>query len=333
MSMTAQRKDINDPEVIHEFASLVGDPNRLNYLYLLTVADIRATNPNLWNSWRGTLLRELFTSTRWAFRRGLETPVDLEDRVYAILEETRILLARLGVDLSIAEPVLQEYSAEYLLRCLPDEIAWHTIAIISRRKDDPPLVLLRPMSQRGSAEIFIHARNRDFLFADVTAVLDQLGLTIFDAKIIPTDNGYVMNIYHVLEHTGERIKDHSRQIQICMRLRECLFHLGERPPQVQRMAERKIKNFTVPTQIYFHDDSQHRHTVLELIATDRPGLLSKVGQAFKRNHIRLINAKISTIGARAEDMFYVTNRNDQALMLEEDKRRLRDDLIALVGER
>jgi [protein-PII] uridylyltransferase len=332
MSMTAQRKDISDPEAIHEFATVVGDPNRLNYLYLLTVADIRATNPSLWNSWRGALLRELFTATRWAFRRGLEKPIDLEDRVLACKEETRAQLARLGIDEAAMERVLNEFSDEYFLRCQPDEIAWHTVAIATRREDEPPLVLLRPMSQRGSAEIFIHARNRDCLFADITAVLDQLGLTIFDAKIIPTNAGYVINSYHVLESAGEPIKEHRRQIQICMKLRECLFRLGGAPPRVQRLVSREIKHFTVPTRIYFHEDPQQRHTVLELIATDRPGLLSKVGQAFTRNGVRLVNARISTIGSRAEDIFLITDRHDRPLANEDDKKRLMNDLLELVGE-
>lgn len=332
MSMTAQRKDINDPDVIHEFAMRVGDQNTLNHLYLLTVADIRATNPNLWNSWKDALLRELFTATRWAFRRGLERPLEQSDKIKAVRQETRVLLRKLGISDATTDRVWETFTDEYFLRYLPEEIAWHTVAIGSCRDDELPLVLLRPMSQRGSAEIFIYARDQDFIFAHSTALLDQLGLTIFDAKIITAPNGYVLNSFHVLEHTGDPIKDHQRQLQICSKLRECLVNPGATPIKVQRLEAREIKHFTVRTRVYFHEDPQNRHTILELITTDRPGLLSKVGQAFTRMGLRLYNAKISTIGSRAEDLFYVTDQHDRPLTDEAQKARLADVLIELVGE-
>jgi len=334
MSMTAQRKDINDPDVIHEFATLVGDQNTLNHLYLLTVADIRATNPSLWNSWKDALLRELLTATRWAFRRGLGRPLEQADKISSARAETRALLQRLGIRNTTTDKVWQTFTDEYFLRYLPEEIAWHTVAISACPDEELPLVLLRPMSQRGSAEIFLYACTHDQhnIFAHSTALLDQLGLTIFDAKIITARNDYVLYSYHVLEQTGEPIKDQRRQLQICSKLRECLLHPGAAPIQVQRREAREIKHFAVPTQVYFHEDPQDRHTILELIATDRRGLLSKVGQAFSRVGIRLYNAKISTIGSRAEDIFYITDQYDQPLREETQKKRLADALVELVGE-
>ncbi|MFM8331031.1 MAG: [protein-PII] uridylyltransferase [Candidatus Methylumidiphilus sp.] len=332
MSMTAQRKDISDPQVIHEFATLVGDPDRLTHLYLLTVADIRATNPSLWNSWKGALLHELFTATRRAFRSGLEKPADLEQRVRVARADTLALLHRLGLTDEAVEQIWPMVANDYFMRFQPEEIAWHTVAIASCGPDDLPMVLLRPASQRGSAEIFIHARNQDFIFAHSTAVLDQLGLTILDARIITTGNDFVINSYHVLEQSGEPIKDQRRQIQICSRLRQCLLDTSAEPIQVQRLVARQTKHFAVPTQVYFHRDAQQRCTIIELIATDRPGLLSKVGQAFCRVGIRLYDARISTIGSRAEDIFHITDRQDRPLADDSVKRQLRDAIIELAGE-
>ncbi len=332
MSMTAQRKDISDPEVIHEFATLVGDPDRLNYLYLLTVADIRATNPSLWNTWKSALLQELFASTRRAFRSGLEKPADLKDRVRSTKVDTQKLLVRLGMTVEAVEQIWGMISDDYFLRCQPVDIAWHTLAIATCGPDELPLVLLRPASQRGSAEIFIHARNQDFIFAHSTAVLDQLGLTILDAKIITSANGYVLNSYHVLEQTGEPIKDQRQQIEICSRLRQCLLDTTAAPIQVKRREPRQARHFSVPTQVYFHVDPQNRDTIVELIATDRPGLLSKVGQAFGKAGVRLRDARIATIGSRAEDIFRITDRKDQPLVDNTLKIQLRDALIEFVGE-
>ncbi|SMF96905.1 UTP--GlnB (protein PII) uridylyltransferase, GlnD [Methylomagnum ishizawai] len=331
MSMTAQRKDINDPEIIHQFATAVGSQATLDHLYLLTVADIRATNPNLWNSWKDALLKELYLTTRWVFRRGLTKPLEQAEKIAQVKAESRVLLHKLGIPDPIVERVWNTLNDEYFLRYLPEEAAWHTVAISFCGPEDLPLVLLRPVSQRGSAEIFIYAQDQDFIFAHSTAVLEQLGLTIFDAKIITAGGGRVMNSYHILEQTGEPIRDQMRQVQICAKLRECLKRPGDAPIQVQRRESRQIKHFTVPTQLYFHEDPQDRYTILELVATDRPGLLSKVGRAFTRCGIRLYNAKISTIGSRAEDIFYITDAEDRPLRQESQRQILRDCIVALVG--
>ncbi len=328
MSLTAQRKDISDPKVIYEFAQEVEDQNRLNYLFLLTVADIRATNPNLWNSWRDALLRDLYASTRWALRRGLDNPLERAEQVAGIKTEARHLLHAHGMESEAIAQVWNDFGDEYFVRYLPDEIAWHTIAIASCREQDFPLVLLRPMSQRGSPEIFLYAKNQDFIFAHSTAVLDQLGLTIFDAKIITTKNGFVLNSYHVLEQSGRPIRDQLRQIDICKKVRTCLLNPGAAPLKVERMEPRHTKHFQVPTRIEFKVDPEGRYTVIELVATDRPGLLSKVGQAFNRFGIRLHNAKISTIGSYAEDIFYITDLHNRPLHAE----RLRDALKAAITE-
>lgn len=332
MSMTAQRKDISNDEVILEFTQAVGDQDTLNHLYLLTVADIRATNPSLWNSWKSALLRELFTASRWVFRRGVEKPLALTDKIKSIKKEARNILHRLGIHVKTIDRVWKTTTDEYFLRYLPEEIAWHTVAIASCDEKDLPLILLRPFSQRGSAEIFLYAKKQDSIFAHSTAVLDQLGLTIFDAKIITISNGYVLNSYHVLDQSGEPIRDQSRQIQICTKLRESLLNQGGTPIAVQRREARQIKHFTVPTQVYFHEDPQNRHTIIELIATDRPGLLSKVGQVFAQEEIHLYNAKISTIGSRAEDIFYITDRDDKPLQQASQKKRLLNALLTRVGE-
>ena len=330
MSMTAQRKDISDPQILRDFALRVGDQTTLNHLYLLTVADIRATNPNLWNSWKDTLLKELFLSTRWVFRRGLAKPLEQAEKIRAVKNESRALLRNLGISENTVVQVWNTLDDEYFLRYLPEEIVWHTVAIGACEPDDMPLVLLRPMSLRGSAEIFLYAEHQDHIFAHSTAVLDQLGLTIFDARIITASDGHVLNSYLVLEQSGEPIREQLRQLQICSRLRECLLQASPAPLQVQRREPRQIKHFAVPTRVYFQEDSQNRYSTLELVATDRPGLLSKMGQVFRRCGIKLNNAKISTIGSRAEDIFYLTDGNDRPLS-EELQMQVRAAILEEVG--
>lgn len=332
MSLTAQRKDINDPEVIQSFATAVGDQSALDHLYLLTCADIRATNPSLWNSWKDALLRELYLQTRWLFRRGLAKPWQQAEKIADVKAESHALLTRLSLDDDAIDRVwAAQLTDEYFLRYHAEEAAWHTIALSAARPDELPLILLRPVSQRGSAEIFIRAQRQDFLFAHTTAVLDQLNLTVFDARIITGQDGHVLHSYHVLEQTGEPIRDPMRQVQICVRLKECLCGAVQAPLKVQRRESRQIRHFNVPTQVYFHEDPQQRHTILELIATDRPGLLSKVGRAFSLCGLRLFNARISTIGSRAEDIFYLTGQDNLPISDPAHRQALKDTIIGLVG--
>jgi [protein-PII] uridylyltransferase len=332
MSMTAQRKDISNPEVIHEFASTVGSLERLNYLYLLTVADIRATNPAMWNNWKDTLLRDLYIGTHRALHCGLENPLDQQDKIESSQREARMLLHRLGLNDNAIDAVWDTFSDEYFLRYSPDECAWHTIAIDSSQVNELPLVLVRPQNQRGCAELFLYAKDEDHLFSHSTAVLDQLGLTIVDARIITSNDGYVLNSYLVLEQSGESIKDLYREQQICTKVRAGLLDPSAASPSFRRREGRQAIHFPIKTRVTYHPGVQNRYTVLELIAIDRPGLLSKVGQAFKQLHIRLHNAKVTTIGARAEDMFYITDQQDQPLECPQLRDRLRQAIIQAVGK-
>ncbi|MEN9681815.1 MAG: [Protein-PII] uridylyltransferase [Pseudomonadota bacterium] len=333
MSLTAQRKDISDPKIIHAFATTIRDETTLDYLYLLTVADIRATNPSLWNSWRDALLHELYEQARWMFRRGLANPVQQEEKLAAVQKESLEKLSRLGIPEARSRAIWNEvFSEEYFLRYHPEEIVWHTVALDAFRGKEPPLVLLRTVSQRGSAEVFIYARQNDLIFPRTTAILDQLNLTVLDARIITSTQDYVVHSYHVLEQSGERLTDPMRQVQISVRLREALSGQDQADLQVQRREARQIRHFTVPTQVTFRDEPQRQGTVMELIATDRPGLLSKVGRAFSQCDVRLNNARISTIGSRAEDIFLLTGKDNLPLSNDQVRLKLKETIVELVGE-
>lgn len=317
MSMTAQRKDISDAEVIHQFALQVGSVEYLNYLYLLTVADIRATNPELWNSWKDKLLKELYICTQHALRRGLENPIAVSERLQESIAEAKLELIKLGVSADSIEKSWCHLSDDYFLRYSADEIAWHTIAIAASNENDLPLVLLRPQTQRGSAEVFIYCRNEANIFSLSTATLDQLGLTILDARIITTGDGYVLNSFQILEQSGEAIKDLYREVHICKALRQNLLQkFVKQERNIRAKRSRQAQHFPIPTRISFHNDASNQRIIMELITTDCAGLLSTIGQIFTQFHLELQSAKITTIGSRAEDMFYLSA--DDALSIEDE---------------
>ena len=306
MSTTAQRKDISAPEVINEFSARVGDRNRLEYLYLLTVADIRATSPSVWNAWKDALLMELYHATRHALRRGLENPIDKDELIRDTQEQVRALLAERHIEGDVVD-LWQRLGEDYFLRYSADEIAWHTQAVLSAPRGNGPLVLMRQQTERGGTEIFVYTHNRGHLFAVTTTTLDQLGLSIQDARIFQSRDGHTLDTYIVLEENGEPITDPYRMDEIRQQLSDVLSGPEQPSLQVHRQVARQLKHFPIPTEVSFEEDPHHGRTVMEVVSSDRPGLLSKIGQALVQCHVVLQNAKVATFGERAEDIFFITD--------------------------
>ncbi|NOQ65494.1 MAG: [protein-PII] uridylyltransferase [Methyloprofundus sp.] len=331
MSTTAQHKDISDPDVIHEFAEKVGKVEYLNYLYLLTVADIRATNPKLWTSWKGTLLKDLYVATVNALRRGLENPINQREVIIKTKAEAQQELIKKGLSTESIEKVWGSVSPDYFLRHYPEEIIWHTIAINSCQEADLPLILLRPQNQRGSAEVFIYAplQQDNCIFARTTAALDKLGLTILDARII-TSNSYALNSFQVLEQSGEPLNDLRRELHICSTVKQQLSASVSQQQENRQTQSRQAEHFPIRTKAFFHHDPQNRYNMLQLITTDHPGLLSQVSLLFREHNFNILSAKISTIGSRAEDMFFLT-RLDGDLIKPEQQQEFIDELKALLA--
>ncbi|MCK9529734.1 MAG: [protein-PII] uridylyltransferase [Gammaproteobacteria bacterium] len=329
MSVTAQRKDISDPEVVNQFAAAVGSLTYLDHLYALTVADIRATSPNLWNSWKDALLAELYESTRRALRRGLSNPMDENELRRETQEEVRRLLR----DASLAPVHVDAFWArlgiDYFGRYSADEIAWHTQAVCTEG-DQVPLILIRQETQRGGTEIFIYTQLSDLLFAVVTTALDQMRLNIVDARIMPSSDGYTLDTYIVLEENGTPIEDPRRIKEIQTRLSRLIRDPRAASLTVQRHMKRQLKHFTIPPQVTFQDDSNNGRTIMEVVTSDRPGILSKIGQALMLCGVRLQNAKIATLGARVEDVFFITDKHNEPLSDPEQMDCLRSRIIEML---
>ena len=329
MSHTAQRQDISDPQVVNRFARAVGDRMHLDYLYLLTVADIRATNPNLWSDWKDALLRDLYFATRRALRRGLENPIDRGALIAQSETMTRELLGLEGERAAAALSLWRSLGTDYFLRYAPEEICWHTRAILDAAAEDLPLVLLR--QGRGGTEIFAYAADRKHLFAASTAALDRQGLGILDSRILTAENAMTLDTYVVSERSGGPIRDRSRQEEVRRALRAALREpRAPRAPARHRVGRRRLRHFDIPTEVRFHPDDDKGRSLVEVVTADRPGLLVCIGIAFAECGVRLQNAKIATYGERAEDVFFVTERGNRPLG-PETKERVRQRLLAAVS--
>jgi len=305
-SITAQKKDIKDPEVVNNFARTVGDQNHLDYLYLLTVADVRATNPKLWNSWKASLFEEFYEAVKRALRRGVENPIDKEQLITETQESAFRLLRARRIRRRRIRKAWAHLTDEYFLRHSPEEIAWHTEMLVSHDAPDSPLVAVEQESARGGTALLVYTKEQERTFARVTAMLDELGLNIVDARITPTADGRRVDSYLVLEGDGTTIDDSDRLHQVEGALAKAVLAPDMKGLTVTRQAPRQVRMFSTPTRIEFTRDLRGR-TLMELIAGDRPGLLSEVGRVLLEAHIAVHAAKIMTIGERAEDVFYLSD--------------------------
>ena len=321
MSVVAQRRDIYDPDVISEFASAVRSHNHLNLLYTLTLADIRATNDNLWNDWKASLLRELYLMTQKALDNGLQCQVTLNERVATHKHQARQILQERAIDPISIDALWARLDDDYFVRFKPTQIAWHTDEIIKAQDDwlspehDGLLVKANDNSAKGGTEVFVYGKDRKALFAQVASVLDSRNCSIHDAHVTVTRDGYVFDSMLILENDGSRISSESRISSIENAISAQLEKPG-RSHENRRKLPRQMKQLDVPTKVRFFSINDEA-TLIELEALDAPGILAKIGHAFVDTNMTLKLAKIATIGERAEDIFIVSNDAGIALTQEQ----------------
>ena len=313
LSMTSQKKDLNDPVVINEFAHIVGDETHLDYLYVLTVADVRGTNPKIWNSWKNSLFWELYQLTKRALRRGFSEPIDAKELISETQTQAEEILKKNGVKPKSWKPVWDNFTNEYYLRHKPEEIAWHTGILAEAKTTNKLVVDVSGHASEGLTAIMVYAPKKPSSFGRTTAVLDQLGLTVADARIVPMSSAQTLNTYCVLENDGQPISNFRRLQEIRTRVLKALTADTDKKLTVNRQASRRVRMFDTEVQVSIAQDHDNCRTVLELVTGDRPGLLLQISQIFEQHNVSLHNAKITTLGEKAEDIFFITTNENMPL--------------------
>ena len=334
MSMTAQKQDIADPDVIHRFAMQVADRERLDLLYLLTCADIAGTSPKLWNGWKDRLLADLYTATRLALRRGLEHPLAAPERIDETREAARAMLSAFGLAAPDIEALFGRMPRTSFLRGRADQVAWQASAL----RDAGPgetVVQVRPLVQHsGALEVFVHSPDRDGLFAAIVATLDRMGLAVQQARVLDgpgaaDGQGTIFDTFEVLPPEGREPPEPGRVEQ---RLREALSGPLDGVRPARRTQPRHLRHFRIAPQVAFSRVGDSRavdtgRTLLTVVCTDRPGLLADIAQALRAQRLRVHDARIATFGERAEDVFQITDEHDRVLD-EPAQQSLREALLA-----
>jgi [protein-PII] uridylyltransferase len=312
MSTTAQRKDISDPDVVHQFAREVGSESMLDHLYLLTVADIRATNPKQWNNWKDTLLRELYHATKKIIRQGIEQIPDIEEIIKENRDAACEIIAQSKYNKKQIEQLCNEFPGDYFLRHRAEEVEWHVSSILDN-KQQPSVVNIRQSTRSNSTEIFIHSCDSQNVFERVVGVLSNMNLDILHADIYTTLDNQTLDTFIIQNAEGKPISD---QGDIDLIRTTLLKAVGckEKPEYIMSQhMPRVLKSFHSPTNVAYYQDLLNHRTIMEITTVDRPGLLYTLASLISETNFHVTHAKIATLGERVEDIFYLTDKQHNAI--------------------
>ncbi len=302
MSSVAQKQDVDDPEVVRAFAEKVGSERRLAALYLLTVADIRGTSPKVWNGWKAKLLEDLFRMTRRSLAG--ETPA-LDTAVAEKQAEAERLLRLYALSDAVKDRFWVNLDTPYFLRHDAQEIAWQTRNLHYRVDTKTPVVRARLAPFGEGLQVMIYTPDREALFARICGYFERAHFNIVEAKIHTTRNGYALDTFMVM---GKGPGDHYRDMMALIEteLTAELQSQAPLPPPGSGRVSRRVRHFPIPPAVDIRPDERGIYHSLNIVASDRPGLLYRVARLLSNYRLNLYSAKINTLGDRAEDVFLVS---------------------------
>ena len=302
MSAIAQKQDLSDPEVISSFGARVGDERHLIALYLLTVADIRGTSPKVWNAWKAKLLEDLF----WITRRHLSGDQhSVESRLQQRQEAAKAKLKLYAISEKAHEKLWSQLDISYFLRHDVDEIAWHT-RLLNYRFDTPTPVVKTRLSPAGEGlHVMIYVRDQKDLFARICSFFERISYSIVEAKIYTTRHGYALDSFQILDPNNKKPQYRDLIGYIEYELGQSLVLQTPLEPPTQGRVSRQLKHFPITPEITIEPDELGVYKVLQIVAGDRPGLLSRVARCLVKYGINLHTARINTLGDRGEDVFLI----------------------------
>ncbi|HEY6897219.1 MAG TPA: [protein-PII] uridylyltransferase [Rhodocyclaceae bacterium] len=304
MSAVAQKQDLSDPDVIHQFAETVGNERNLIALYLLTVADIRGTSPKVWNAWKGKLLEDLFTMTIRILRGGNAAAVS---GIAGRQEEALTLLRYRGLRPGTEKDLWQHLDTGYFMRHDAEEIAWHTRLLYYRADSAEPVVRARLNPIGEGLQVMVYLADQPDLFARLCGFFARHGYTIVDAKIHTTRHGYALDSFVLLDSYQQL----PYRDMIALVEHELVEQLSKQPPLEAPLSgrlARQVKHFPLPPEVRITPDEKGNRYLMSIMAADRPGLLFSIARVLGQHGIVLHTAKVVTLGERVEDTFLISGR-------------------------
>ena len=318
MSMTSQKKDLSDNGVIKEFAEKVNNQEMLNYLYCLTVADVSATNPNLWNSWNASLLRQLYDRTSLYFKDKLQINSSIDDKKEKALAEIN----------NFIKPEVEEFWNRFYPDYfeVSDQLDLIDHANIIMSSESKTIVKLIEKDNETLSSIFIYTKDREKLFATIIGVLDSENINFVDAKLYAMKDGFCTDLITVSNEEQKISLKSEKAKMLVEKLTEAINKKTLNPKIVQKRIPRYLKHFSTTTHIDFKHDMVNRWTDIEIMTADRPGLLATICQVFLKHGALIKKARIATFGEKAEDRFSITSKQDTPFVKKKELNNLITDL-------
>ena len=313
MSNTAFRRDINESKTVSDFVEAVQSPERLRLLLILTVVDIRAVGPTVWNGWKAVLLRELYYSAEEVLL-GDFSLVKREDRIAAAKETLRRALPKWS-QADFADFERLGYPVYWLSQDIASHIRQAKMVRANANLNHPLAIDCHVDRPRDVTEVTIYTSDHPGLFSGIAGAIALAGGNIVDARIFTLTNGMAMDAFSVQEvgdwvqESGGRVFDDAHRLKELERLIEATLTGAMRPREDlakrSHILPERSHVFTVPPQVHMDNTVSATNTVIEINGRDRPGLLFEVTQALTDCSLQISTAKIATYGERAVDVFYV----------------------------
>ncbi|MEW5704055.1 MAG: [protein-PII] uridylyltransferase [Pseudomonadota bacterium] len=331
MSGTAFQRDTNDPEAIDAFVQLVQSPERLRLLLLLTVADIRAVGPNVWNAWKSSLLRALYHRAEEVMSGGLMAQAT-EERVAAALAALRAGLAD-WTDAAFAAFKSRGYTAYWLAYPAEDLIRQARLMRAADAEKAPLTVQIHVDAKRGATEVTIYTADHPGLFSRLAGALSLAGANIVDAKIFTTKNGMALDSFWLQSDDGKAFEKPNLADALSSAIRKTLA--GQILPKRELTQRTEISNrlraFKVAPRVLIDNRASQTFTVIEVNGLDRTGFLYDVTRALAALNLQIASAHIMTYGERVVDVFYVKDIFGMKIESERKRQVIREKLLAAVA--
>lgn len=335
MYHVATRRDLDDPATIEEFAATLRDREALRHLYLLTVADISTTSPTAMTSWKARMLDELYFAAE-AHLAGQSPPRADAERVARVREAA---LRGMGGDAKLLDALLASMPERYLLANAPESIARHARAVAERGARATHVAAYVPSRRPEAAELCVVADDRPGLLASIAAAITASRLEVLAAQVYSraaAGRVEAMDLFWVRDRHGgtdgvaEAMPRLARDLDdVCsgrVQAADLLrARLGAPSPWRQRPSP------AVPTEVLLDDRASPRHTVVEVFAKDRPGLLYELASAFHDLGLSIALSKINTEGTRVADVFYVSELDGSKVAAGPRYQRIHDALVRAAG--
>tara|TARA_B110000879_G_scaffold47313_1_gene66683 strand:+ start:2914 stop:5466 length:2553 start_codon:yes stop_codon:yes gene_type:complete len=325
LSKVAQKSDLSDLEVIEQFANLMSDVVHLTALYLLTVADVRATSPSVWNAWKAKLLESLFLETRHVLN---DPSFTVKKAIAKRQEKAKVQLQKYDLEPEAYTEFWQNAGEGYFSKYNSNEIAWQTRRLIPHVFTETPIVRAHLSRDGNGIEVMIYMRSYQDLFARICNFFDRIGYSIGEAKIFTTSHNYALNNFIVLDESTKEISYTGLLKHIEENLCDKIIKTVDVEEPIKGRVERQVKHMPITTKVMFDALPDGSHQMLDIIACDQPGLLANIAFILIEHNVKVHNAKINTLGNRAEDTFLISDHNDQALTSDK-MQQLQDALLQL----